>query len=75
MNTNNEISANGVNERATLRSQLSPGKGTVVDQAGRSGSSTTRTTSRRKYTREDNRVILKCYYQSNPENIGYRRRM
>ena len=35
MNTNNEIPAYGVNERATQRSQLSPGNGTVVVQTGR----------------------------------------
>ena len=73
MNTNNEIPSNSVNERATQRSQLSPCNGTVMDQTGRGRHPTTRVTSRKKYTKKDNRAILNCYYQSNPENIDYRR--
>ena len=73
MNTNHEIPANGVNERATQRSQLSPGNSTVVDQTGRDLHPNTGTTSRGKYTRKNIRVIMKCYYQSNPKNVGYRR--
>ena len=75
MNTNNEIPSNSVNDRATQRSQLSPCNGTVMDQTGRGGHPTTRATSRNKYTKKDNRAILNCYYQSNPENIDYRRYM
>ena len=70
VNTNNERAANGVNERATKLTQLSPGNGTVVDQAGRGRHPTTGTTSRRKCTKGDNRTVRKCYYQSNSENIG-----
>ena len=61
---------NGMNERATQLSQLSPGNGTEKDQPGRSRHITTG-----KYIKEDNRDILRCNYQRNPENIGYRRRM
>ena len=75
MNTYNEIPTNGVIERATQLSQLSPCNYTVVDQTGRGRHPTAGTTSRKKYTTEDNIVILKCYYQSNLENTVYRRRM
>ena len=60
MDTNNEISSNGVNERTTQHSQLLPGNGTVIDQAGRNHYFNTGTTSIRKYIRQNNRVILKC---------------
>ena len=33
MNTNNTMSANGVDERVTQQKQLSPGNGTMVDRA------------------------------------------
>ena len=64
-----------MNDRATQCSQLSPCNGTVMDQTGRGRHPTTRATSRNKYTKKDNRAILNCYYQSNPENIDYRKRM
>ena len=59
---------------ATQSSHLLPGNGAEVNQAGRGRHATTGATSRRKYTRKHNKVILKCYYQSNPKNNGYRRR-
>ena len=74
MNTNSEIQANGVNERTTQRSQLTLGNGTVEDQAVRGRQPDTGTT-RRKYTRADNRAVMECYFKSRPDVRGYRRRM
>ena len=75
MNLNNETNTNGVNEMTRHASQLSPGNGSVRNQAAHGRQPTTGTTSRRKYTREDNRAILHCYYSSEPGKIGYRKRM
>lgn len=75
MNTNNETNPNGVNERTRHASQLSPGSGTVGNQAVRGRHLTTETSSRRKYTREDNRAVMRCYYRSRPDEMGYRKRM
>ena len=74
MNTNNENPTNGVNELTTACSQLTPGNGAVEDQAVRGRQPATGTT-RRRYTREDNRAILECYYRSRPQELGYRQRM
>ena len=73
MNTNNETQTNGVNERVTQCNQLTPGNGAVRDQAGQGRQPVTGT--RRKYSREDNRAVMKCYFRSRPEARGYRKRM
>ena len=30
---------------------------------------------RRKWSQEDNRIVMECYYHSEPGRIGYRKRM
>ena len=35
----------------------------------------TMTRSKRKWTQDDNRMVMKCYYESVLSNNGYRRRM
>ena len=79
MNTNNEENPNGVNERTSNSSQLSPGSGGVRNQACHGRHHAPETTSgsskRRMYSREDNRNILRCYFASEPDRKGYRKRM
>lgn len=74
MNYNNENQANDVNGMANQVSQLSSGSGDVEDQATHGRQPVTGTT-RRKYSREDNRAVMECYFKSRPEVRGYRRRM
>lgn len=75
MNQNSETNTNGVNERTRHASQLSPGNGAVRNQAAHGRQSMTGTASRRKYTREDNKAVMRCYFRSEPDKIGYRKRM
>ena len=75
MNPSIDNQDNGVNERVATGNPLSPGNGAVEDQAAQGRQPVTGTTRRRRYTREDNRVILMCYYKSRPDEKGYRQCM
>ena len=75
MNQNTDTNPNGVNDRTGSASQLSPGSDPVADQAGLGRHLTTGSSTRRSYTREENKAVLACYYASQPEKRGYRKRM
>ena len=82
MNTNRNISDNGVNERDSQADQLSPGSGFVVHQANQgrhqaTGTNTERaeTTGRKKeWKRDDCIMLIECYFMSSPERRGKMKR-
>jgi hypothetical protein len=70
------INPNGVNGASSEYSGCtSPGSGVVKSQATHGRHQTTGRPTRRRYSREDNRAILECYYASRPDELGYRQRM
>ena len=76
MNTNQYINPNGVNGSTPAQADApSPGSGVVQSQATQGRHQTTGTSSRRRFSRNDNKTILRCYYASSPERWGYRQRM
>ena len=72
-NSNNED--NGVNEIGTNSEGLSPGRCTMAQQHGPGRHPATARRTRRKWSHEENRVVMECFYNSNPKKIGYRKRM
>ena len=66
---------NGVNEIGTNSEGLSPGRCTMAQQHGPGRHPDTARRTRRKWSHEENRVVMECFYQSNPKKIGYRKRM
>ena len=72
-NSNNED--NGVNEIGTNSEGLSPGRCTMVQQHGPGRHPATARRTRRKWSHEENRVVMECFYQSNPKKFGYRKRI
>jgi hypothetical protein len=75
MNSQRNINPNGVNGASSHARCTSPRSDVVVNQAHHDGQPATGKATRRRYTREDNRAIMECYYSSEPNNIGYRQRM
>jgi hypothetical protein len=75
MMNNESINPNGVNEMSENVRQLSPSSGPVVSQADHGRQPMTGRAKRRKYSREDNREVMRCYFQSSPERLGYRKRL
>ena len=71
MSENRDISENGVNEARVDNAGLSPGR-CPVDRAR--GSGRHHATVREKSTQEDISV-MKCYYESKPDEMGYRKRL
>ena len=63
---------NGVNEAPE---SSSPCRCSVGEQRGPGRHHATARTRRRKWTLDDNRRVMGCYYESNPSRNGYRRRM
>ena len=47
----------------------------VMFKAYHTGQSTTGRATKRKYSRDDNRVVIKFYFASRPNKTGYRLRM
>ena len=74
MNTNRNTFDNGVDERDSQADQLSPGSGFAVYQASQGRHQATGT-ARRRYSREDNKAVMECYYKSKLDETGYRQRM
>ena len=72
-NSNNED--NGVNEIGTNSEGLSPGRCTMVQQHGPGRHPATARRTQRKWSHEENRVVMECFYKSNPKKVGYRKRM
>ena len=75
--SNNKNSNNGVNEPGANGEGLSPGRGynevsqVVIKRIPRNRTNTTRTT----WTKEMNKIVMKCYIKSNPQKRNYRKRM
>ena len=69
--------SNGVNEAGASSEGLSPGRCPIGEQDGLGCHRTTadRRKTRRKWSQEENRVIMQCYYRSEYETNGYRKRM
>ena len=67
----------GVNEAGASSEGLSPGRCLIGEQDGPSCHQTiaVRRTMRRKWSQEQNRVVMKCYYRSECGRNEYRKRM
>ena len=65
--TNNMIPNNGVN--------LTPDRCSLAQQHGPSRQQITAQRIRRKWSHSEYKAVMKCYYESNPNKIGYRKRM
>ena len=74
--SNDSISNNGVNETGTMCEGSSPSRCLMAQQhePGRH-QTTARKTTRRKWSQEANRIVIKCYFESVPSRKGYRKRM
>ena len=66
---------NGVNEIGASSEGLSPGRCTMAQQHGPNRHPGTARRTIQKWSHEENRVVMKCFYRSNPKKIGYRKRM
>ena len=76
--SNDNISDNGVNEAGTDNSEgLAPGSCSVRTQAdpGRHPMTARKRTSRAAWSKEVNKIVMKCFYKSEPSKRGYRKRM
>ena len=64
---------NGVNETGSASEGLSPGRCPMEEQRGPGRHpATAPRIQRRKWSQEDNRIVMECYYQSEPRRNGYR---
>jgi len=70
-----KIGNNGVNETGTKGEGLSPGRCLMAQQHEPGRHQATARRIRRKWSQEDNRIVMECYYRSEPGRIGYRKRM
>ena len=66
---------NGVNETGTEGEGLSPGRCLMAQQHEPGHHQATARRIRRKWSQDDNRIVMECYYRSEPGRIGYRKRM
>ena len=75
--SNQSISMNGVKEaRTNCGEGLSPSRCPTEQQGGPSRHRTTaKEGRRRKWSQEVNRIVMECYYSSDPEVVGHRKRM
>ena len=72
-----QITSNGVNEAGTSSGEgLSHGRCPVEEQRrpGRH-QATARIGLRKKWSREENMLVMECYYKRVPNRRGYRKRM
>ena len=69
------ITDNGVNETGTPGEGFSPGRCLMAQQQGPGLQQTTARRIRRKWSQDDNRIVMECYYSSEPGRNGYRKRM
>jgi len=74
MNYNRKNKANNVNGMSSRGRHVLSGSGYVEDQAIYGRQPVTGTT-RRRYSREDNKAVMECYFKSIPGVRGYRKRM
>ena len=54
---------------------LSPGKDSRAQQPGPGRHQATAENRRMKWTKEVNKIVMKCYIKSDPSKRGYRKRM
>ena len=75
--TNKSKPNNGMNETGASREGLSPGRCPIGEQDGSGHHRTTahRRTTRRKWSHQENRVVMQCYYRSEYGENRYRNRM
>ena len=68
---------NSVNEAGASSEGLLPGRCPIGEEDGPGHHQTTpdRRTTRRKWSQEENRVVMPCYYRSEYGINGYRKRM
>ena len=66
---------NGVNETRTKSDSLSPGRCLMAQQHEPGRNTVTAKKQKRKWTVPDNRIVMKCYFCSEPSRFGYGKRM
>lgn len=66
---------NGVNEARASSKSLSPCKCPMGDQSTPGRHPTTAVRTRRKWSQQDNKSVIECFYRSNPKKAGYGKRM
>ena len=64
-----------MNETGTEGEGLSPGRCLMAQQHEPGLHQATARRIRRKWSLNDNRIVVKCYYRSDPGRIGYRKGM
>ena len=69
------IPDNGVNETGTSGEGLSPGRCFMAQQHEPGRQQATARRIRRKWSQDDNKIFMECYYSSEPGRNGYRKRM
>ena len=73
--TDVNLTHNCVNETGTPSEGLSHGRCPIAQQDGPGRHQATAARIRRRWSQNDNRIVMECYYQSEPRKIGYRKRM
>ena len=66
---------NGVNESGFTDEGLSPGRYPMAVQRRTGRHQASAVTTRRKWTHVENKIVMECFYESNPGILGYRKRM
>ena len=72
---NTNFNDNGVNDTGTDSEGASPGRCSVKQQRRPGRQTTANTQHRIKWQKKDNRLLFECYIQSQPEILGYRKRL
>ena len=75
--SNQSFTMNGVKEAGTKSGEGLLPSWCPTEQHGRPGRhhTTAKGGRRRKWSQEVNRILMECYYSSNPEVVGYIERM
>ena len=73
--TDVNLTHNCVNETGTPSEGFSHGRCSIVQQDGPGRHQATAARIRRRWSQNDNRIVMECYYRSEPRKIGYRKRM
>ena len=66
---------NGVNETRTKGDSLSPGRCLMAQQHEPGRNTVTARKQKQKWTVPDNRIVMKCFFCSEPSRFGYGKRM
>ena len=70
--SNTNCSNNGMNETEASSNSVSPGRCTMEPQHGPGRH---QATARIKWSKEVNKIVMRCFYKSEPNKRGYRKRM